>query len=54
MEKKKVDCVEMNKSEEEIGYRKNKKGMGSYDNKKSGVISGKQATPGRNGSVNFG
>lgn len=28
------ECVEMKKQEEDIGYRKNKKGMGSYDAKK--------------------
>lgn len=51
---KQVDCVEMKKNEEEIGYRGNKKGKGSYDSKKSGIISGTQATPGRSGSVQFG
>jgi hypothetical protein len=54
MEKKKPECLELKKNEEEVGYRNTKKGQGSYDKKKTGVISGAQATPGRNGSVQFG
>lgn len=53
MEKNKPECVELKKKTDE-GYRKGKKGMGSYDSKKEGMITGSKATPGRHGSVQFG
>lgn len=52
---KHIDCVELKKSEEDIGYRKTKKGKGAYDTKKDDTsYPGKHRThEGRYGSVKF-